>query len=314
EESDKQFNPRYTLGAYYLLRGFDLFLFDSSENFYISDKGWSFLKDDFHTILEIDEIEGMTELLQILSTYPHAKRADLLPGWENFLSQHSKFGTEVTIRETLRRRLLNLIDRKLVVRQGNSYVMTSQGHAYLAAITPNQTEENPRQNVLVMIEEYNEQQRQSLRDYLAKMDPYAFEYLVKNLLEAMDYEDVQVTQASGDKGVDVVARVQLGITEVMEVVQVKRHQANIGRPTLDQLRGALPYHNAIRGTIITLSDFTKECKEFSVFPGAAPITLINGTKLIELLIENEIGIQKRPVELYEMNFDELDVESEESLI
>ena len=38
----------------------------------------------------------------------------------------------------------------------------------------------------------------------------------------MGYEDVTVTQQSGNKGVDVVATVQFGITTVTEVVQVKR--------------------------------------------------------------------------------------------
>jgi len=93
-------------------------------------------------------------------------------------------------------------------------------------------------------------------------------------------------------------------------------QSNIQRHILDQLRGALPYHHAIRGTIITLSDFSKGCTEAALFPGAAPITLINGTKLIELLEEHEIGIQKKPVELLEIDHDffeaqvEDDVESE----
>ena len=79
------------------------------------------------------------------------------------------------------------------------------------------------------------------------------------------------------------------------------------RPILDQLRGALPYHGAIRGTIITLSKFAKACKEAAFYPGAAPITLIDGDKLIELLVKHEIGLVKRRVYLIEVDiafFDE----------
>ena len=36
-------------------------------------------------------------------------------------------------------------------------------------------------------------------------------------------------------------------------------------------------------------------------PGAAPITLINGNKLIELLFEHEVGIRKQSVTLYEVD-------------
>ena len=97
------------------------------------------------------------------------------------------------------------------------------------------------------------------------MDPYRFETLVKDLLDAMGYEDVVVTKQSGDKGVDVVANFEFGITQVREVVQVKRHQASITRPVMDQLRGALPYYQAIRGTIITLGKFAKGCKDAAFF-------------------------------------------------
>lgn len=51
-----------------------------------------------------------------------------------------------------------------------------------------------------------------------QLEPFQFEHFVKELLDAMDYEDVRVTKVSGDKGVDVVARVQFGITEITEVV------------------------------------------------------------------------------------------------
>ena len=38
----------------------------------------------------------------------------------------------------------------------------------------------------------------------------------------MGYENVYVTAPSNDKGVDVVADIELGISKVREVIQVKR--------------------------------------------------------------------------------------------
>lgn len=38
-----------------------------------------------------------------------------------------------------------------------------------------------------------------------------------------------------------------------------------------------------------------------MFPGAQPITLIDGERLLDLLIENEIGIRKKPIDLYEID-------------
>lgn len=104
------------------------------------------------------------------------------------------------------------------------------------------------------------------------MPPYQFEHLIGDLMEAMGYEDVTVTKQSGDKGVDVVATVQFGITTVREVVQVKRHggKVTIQRQIIDQLRGSLPYHQAIRGTRITLGKISKGATEAALFPCAAP--------------------------------------------
>jgi hypothetical protein len=86
-----------------------------------------------------------------------------------------------------------------------------------------------------------------LRERLENMGPFAFERLICDLLSEMGYEDVEVTQPSNDKGVDVKAVAQLGITTINEVIQVKRHRANIQRPVLDMLRGSLHRFKAQKG-------------------------------------------------------------------
>jgi restriction system protein len=106
------------------------------------------------------------------------------------------------------------------------------------------------------------------------MPPYRFEHLIRDLLEARGYEDVMVTRESGDKGVDVLATVQFGITTITEVIQVKRHRESIGLPVLDQLRGALSYFKALRGTLITLFSFSKGCIDAAIYRGAAPIYIL----------------------------------------
>jgi len=143
------------------------------------------------------------------------------------------------------------------------------------------------------------------------MDPFAFEHLVKRLLEEMDYQNVEVTTRSGDGGVDVVADIELGITSVREVVQAKRHKRTIQRKDLDALRGSLYRFDAVRGTIITTSRYSKGTTEAAFATGAAPITLIDGDKFIDLLIEHGIGVRKRTVELLAVDpdaFSDLEVE------
>jgi restriction system protein len=141
--------------------------------------------------------------------------------------------------------------------------------------------------------------RQRLHDTLNEMDPFKVEVLIQRLLQAMDYENVEVTSRSGDGGVDVVADIEVGITPVREVVQVKRRRGNIQRRILDELRGSLHRFDATRGTIITTGGFSSGARSAAFERGAAPITLIDGERLVDLLIEHEIGVRKRSLQLVE---------------
>ncbi len=299
-ESSGAINPRHLYGSYLFINTYKLLEPDANGIYRVSHIGQQFIDGDQDAIRRIDEAEGIPQLLAILAAHSPARRGDLIGDWGEFLLAHSKYGTPSTIKETLRRRILNLVERDFIARDGNTYSITAKGIDYADKISV-PTAQRPHQQVLIAIKSYNDAQVVGLRELLGTMDPYRFESLVKDLLEAMDYEDVVVTKQSGDKGVDVVANYEFGITQIREVVQVKRHQGSITRPVLDQLRGALPYHQAIRGTIITLGKFAQGCKDAALFPGAAPITLIDGDKLIELMLKHEVGIKKRTQALVEID-------------
>ena len=135
---------------------------------------------------------------------------------------------------------------------------------------------------------------------------------MKQLLQEMSYENVDVTSRSGDGGVDVVADIELGITSVREVVQAKRHKRTVQRKDLDALRGSLHRFGAVRGTIITTSKYSKGTHDAAFEPGAAPITLIDGEKLIDLLLAHGIGVRKKTLEVFELHAEAF-TEVEESL-
>lgn len=299
-ESKNTVNPRHTYGSYLFINHYELLQCDSSGTYFLSDTGSKFMAEDADVVRAIDIAEGLPHLLSILATCSPARRGDLVGEWRAFLLEHSKFGTPTTINETLRKRMLNLVERGFVDREGNTYTITNKGIEYASAMRDSETDE-PGRNVRFAIKSYNDAQKMALRERLGAMDPYHFEKLISDLLEAMDHEDVVVTKQSGDKGIDVVGKYQFGITEIREVVQVKRQQGSVTRPILDQLRGALPYHQAIRGTIITLGKFAKGCRDAAIFQGAAPITLIDGDKLMELLLKHQVGVSKRSVELFEVD-------------
>jgi restriction system protein len=298
-QSGKTVNPRYTYGSYLFIKNFNLLEPDPQGIYRLTQNGKLFLENDAQLIKEIDNAEAILDLLHILATKGNAKRSDLLPEWKEFLKNYSKYGTASTIKDTLRRRLVNLMDRDLVKREGNVYSLTPKGLEYERQVE--NREESLEIELMREIDDFNNKQRALLRERLSVMNPFKFEHLIRDLLEEMGYEDVIVTQETGDQGIDVVGKVQVGITEVKEVVQVKRRKSNINRPLVDQLRGALPYHDAIRGTLITLGKFSSGCKEAAIFRGAQPITLIDGDRLIELLFQHEIGIRKKTVSIFEID-------------
>jgi restriction system protein len=297
--SGKAVNPRHLYGTYLFINNFGLLEPDAAGIYRLTGTGAKFLADDDDTVRRIDEAEGIPKILAILATNSPARRGDLLPAWQEYLLAHSKYRAESVAKSTLRQRIRNLVARGLIGREGNTYAITDRGLAY--ATEDPTVAVKPDYDVLRAIKAFNDAQISTLRERLGNMPPYEFEGLVKDLLEAMEYEDVIVTKQSGDKGVDVVANYEFGITQIREVVQVKRHQGSITRPVLDQLRGVLPFYQAIRGTIITIGRFAQGCKDAAFFPGAAPITLIDGDKLIELLLKHEIGIKRRPQTLLELD-------------
>lgn len=184
-------------------------------------------------------------------------------------------------------------------RQGNAYWLSPEGQTWAARA--DRRPEGTRVKLQRVIGEYRVGQREVLRGHLHMLSPARFEAVIGDLLEAMGYTDVIVTRAAGDLGIDVRARIEMGITEVTEVVQVKRQTGSVQRPVLDRLRGVLPLHQAIKGTIITLGGFSRGSEDVATHQGAAPITLIDGEKLIDLLIRHNIGVSPWTEELFEVD-------------
>jgi restriction system protein len=306
EGSGKSLIPRYLNGCYLFINR--LRLLDRDTGIYrIGERGARFLANDETVLRELDTVEGIPKLLSLVAERSPCKRGDILPAWSDYLKAVSLFSTPKTFADTLRRRLVSVAERGLISREGNFYAITDSGLQWLKGFASgpetvkSSAPSSKRTTVAEAAHAHNEEQLAVFRERLMQLEPVQFEHFVKELLDAMDYEDVRVTKVSGDKGVDVVARVQFGITEITEVVQVKRTESTITRPKVDELRGALPYFKAIRGTIISLGSFAKGAQEGALFVGAAPITLIDGKRLVDLCIKHQVGVKRRPVEIYEID-------------
>ncbi len=301
-QTGRSVNPRHTYGHWLLSQKYELIEDGPDGHLALTDRGRDFIEHEGgEAEVFLDEQEGLAKLLALVAENGPTRAGGILEEWTEYLNRVSSFGSPSTFRDTLRRRLNNLLARGLVDRKSTMYSVTDAGLAYLQQVG---TEEalggDELRDLWKLAKKQEASVRESLLELLLDMDPFAFEHLIKRLLEEMDYQNVEVTSRSGDGGVDVVADIEIGITSVREVVQVKKHRRPIQRKDLDALRGSLYRFDAVRGTIVTTARFAKGTQEAAFATGAAPITLIDGDKLIDMLIERGIGVRKRTIEMLEV--------------
>ncbi len=295
-ESNQLLNPAGKPGELKLCETHGLIAYPD-DIFIITEDGEKFLQNEESMLRKIDEYEGMLLILTEVADKGPGQRNDFLEGYQAFCLTSTTYAAEASITSSLSARLKNLAARNYIEKSGHSYQVTNLGLAYLQ-----RGQGSSRISRLYeSAKRISSDTRKRLARHLQEMNPYKFEGLIKHLLEEMGYDDVEVTSPTNDKGVDVVADIELGISKVREVIQVKRQKTNIGRPTLDGLRGSLHRFDAVRATIITTGGFSKGAKDAAFEKGAAPITLIDGEKLMDLLIENHIGVHKREIKVLEFD-------------
>lgn len=138
--------------------------------------------------------------------------------------------------------------------------------------------------------------------------PSFFERLVVDLLVAMGYggshqDAAQAIGKTNDGGIDgVISEDRLGLDKIY--IQAKRWKDTVGRPHIQQFKGALADQVAKKGVFITTSSFSKEAIESARKSG---IVLIDGDKLTSLMIEFGLGVQiERSFHIYKIDQDRFD--------
>ena len=146
----------------------------------------------------------------------------------------------------------------------------------------------------VLVEQPTEETwRSDLLEELRSMPPSAFERLCAQLLREAGCEEVEVTRASGDEGLDGVGILRVGLLSFPVYFQAKRYSGSVGPEKVRELRGALQ-GRADKGIFITTGRFTRAAADEAGRAGA-PIDLVDGDRLCDLLLQYEIGVRARPV-------------------
>ena len=129
-------------------------------------------------------------------------------------------------------------------------------------------------------------------------DPAFLEQVVVDLLIAMGYGGGdssmgRVTRRSADGGIDgKIKEDRLGLDEVY--VQAKRYASgnSVGESELRNFAGAIDASGTTKGVFVTTSAFTRKAEEY-VRISPKRIVLIDGQKLVRLMVRNDVGVRTK---------------------
>ena len=157
--------------------------------------------------------------------------------------------------------------------------------------------------------ELNESLKKDLLDKLHDSNPYFFEKLVLVLFKKMGYGDFEETTKSHDGGIDgIINQDQLGIERIY--IQSKRYSDNntIREPQIRNFIGAMS-GDVRKGIFVTTSSFDSLAIKKAQEDRNHKIILIDGDKLVSLMIEYNVGVQiKNSYEIKEVDEDFFEID------
>ena len=152
-----------------------------------------------------------------------------------------------------------------------------------------QDDKSPQETIEQAVYSLRQSLASELLDMILEQDAYCFERIVVKLLEAMGYGTGKVTPKSGDAGIDgIITADPLGFD--MIYTQAKRYSPSnrVGTPEMQGFVGALG--DVTKGVFITTSSFQPAAIQIAKNWHHAKIELIDGERLIDLMIDYNVGV------------------------
>jgi restriction system protein len=137
------------------------------------------------------------------------------------------------------------------------------------------------------------QVKTELLERLKEIDPYYFEKVILILLKEMGYGDFIETSKSGDGGIDgIINEDKLGLEKIY--TQAKRYNENkVREKDIRNFIGAMSGDTS-KGVFITTSTFDESAIK-KAREAHHSIILIDGEKLVDLMLQYNVGIQIKTV-------------------
>ncbi len=147
---------------------------------------------------------------------------------------------------------------------------------------------------------------------LKRLSPGGFERFARRLLGAYGFENVRVTGTAPDGGIDGDGQLKVGLAHMRVAFQCKRWtRASVGRPEIDKFRGAIQGEYE-QGILFTTAQFSAGAKQVSIRRGAVPVILIDGSRIVDLMIEKGFGVEYESLPVYTYALDTIIAEDEEA--
>lgn len=173
---------------------------------------------------------------------------------------------------------------------------------------------SPEETLDNAIRTLNNELATELLEAIKKNSPNFFEQLVVDLMLAMGYGGSRsdagtAFKTTNDGGIDgVIKEDALGLSKIYLQAKRWKEESTVGRPLVQEFVGALTGHHASKGVFITTSKFSAGAIEFTKYL-PQPVILIDGEKLVQLMIEYNVGVTTR--QTYEVKRLDLDYFSED---
>ncbi len=156
-------------------------------------------------------------------------------------------------------------------------------------------DQDPYERISELIEASNESVRNQLKEAIQNLSWQEFESsFMTQVLEALGFSSVEVTQATRDGGVDAKCFYNRGIIRSEACVSAKQWKSKVRVNEVRSMRGVGGNHDTV--IIFTSSKFTPDAeKEAEPRPNSAAVVLIHGDLIVDTCFREGIGIRKVPI-------------------
>lgn len=147
--------------------------------------------------------------------------------------------------------------------------------------------------IKISYEKYLTNFKKRVLQEISRLTPDEFEAFSRKLLEAFGFQNITITEIYEDGGIKGYGDCELSDIDFLQYAfQMKRSNNSAIQPSdINEFRGSID-GDFRQGMFFTTSGFTDKAKEIAGKRGAIPIALVDGSRMVDRMIAQRLGIEK----------------------